>query len=436
MPIPMRPSRAFTRFGLGARPDDAPLGADPRAHVLAQLAGDPPARPVPPNGSDDTVAVAFRAFRMTAGARRARAEERDDARQQARRALVQVAAAESVSALTLRLTTSRPYVERLIAFWGDHLCVSMTGKFTVAPFAGRYEREVIRQHVLGRYEDMVLASARHPAMLFYLDNVQSVGPGSRAVSRAERFLRRRPEALPAVPRGLNENYARELLELHTLGVDGGYTQQDVTELARLLTGWSVTPVQQGGVPHFAFAAARHEPGAKRVLGVRYGEGEDQGERAIRALCRHPATARHVATKLAQHFIADAPPDGAVERLAQLFTRTDGDLRAMAAALVQEPACWDESHRKFRTPQDWLVASFRHFAVEAMPLQGVGALRQLRHPLWSPPAPKGYGDLERDWADPDALLNRAELARTIARRVAPRRGDAAALEIAGPDFQWR
>jgi uncharacterized protein (DUF1800 family) len=429
-------SRAHTRFGLGARPSDAPLGVDPRGFLLAQLEGDAPARPVPEGADDRTVADAFRTFRTALGAGRAGEEEREAARRAARRTLVQVVAAESTSALSIRLTTARPFVERLVAFWSDHLCVSLAGKFAVGPFAGRYERDVIRPHVLGRFDEMVLASARHPAMLFYLDNAQSIGPGSRAVSRLARLQRARPDLAPNAPRGLNENYARELLELHTLGVDGGYTQQDVTELARLLTGWSITPLQLPGVPQFDFAENRHEPGAKTVVGARYGEGEAEGVRAIRALCRHPSTARHIAGKLARHFVSDDPPTAVVDRLAATFARSEGDLREMARALVREDACWDVDHRKFRPPQDWLIAAFRHFDLTQMPVQGVASLRQLRQPLWAPPSPKGFGDLVRDWADPDALLNRAELARTIARRVAPRRGDDAAIEIAGPDFQWR
>lgn len=395
-----------------------------------------PDRPVPPDASDAVIAEAYAAVRAAAGQGAPNADAREEARQRTRRALRQVALAEAQSALSLRVATARPFVERLVAFWSDHLCVSAAAKITVAPLAGRYEREVIRPHVLGRFEAMVLASARHPAMLLYLDNAQSIGPHSPAVARLDRARRRRPDLVPGAPRGLNENYARELLELHTLGVDGGYTQADVTELARLLTGWSVTPPRSGGVPRFEFAAPRHQPGRKQVLGVRYGEGEAEGERAIRALCRHPATARHVATKLARHFIADEPPADAVERLAAVFTRTEGDLRAVAAAVVREPGAWDEAHRKFRIPQDWLVAAWRHFGLDSAPAQGALLLRQLRQPLWAPPSPKGFGDLEREWADPDALLNRAELARTMARRLAPGRADDAALEIAGPAFQWR
>ena len=276
-------------------------------------------------------------------------QERKEARQRARRALVGIAAAESHAVLTERVITERPFVERLVAFWSNHLCVSMGAKVLVVPLAGSYEREAIRPHVLGRFEDMVLASAKHPAMLVYLDNFQSIGPASRGAALGSRGQGQR--------RGLNENYARELLELHTLGVDGGYTQQDVQELAKILTGWTVGGLGRGpgqqtapargrrsmaGQPDhgrigFAFQEVLHEPGAKTVLGARYGEaGVEEGERAIRALVRHPSTARFVATKLVTHFVSDAPPAAAVDRIARVFRDTDGDLRAVSVGPGRSP----------------------------------------------------------------------------------------------------
>ena len=270
---------------------------------------------------------------------------------------------------------------------------------------------------------MVLASAKHPAMLVYLDNFQSIGPSSPAARRGQRHGARR---------GLNENYARELLELHTLGVNGGYTQSDVQELARILTGWTIeglgarpaTPgrgtvrrerPEPGSPIGFAFQDMLHEPGTKTVLNERYKEdGVAEGERAIRALCRHPSTARFLATKLAAHFVSDAPPAAAVDRIARAFLTSDGNLKVVARALVDEPEAWSETSRKFRTPQDWFVAVLRAFGSTDVSRNALFVLRQLRHPLWSPPSPKGFGDGMQDWADPDALLNRGELARTVSR----------------------
>jgi uncharacterized protein (DUF1800 family) len=455
--------RALNRFGLGARIGERRRIDDPKAWLRAQLEGAPPAMAAPPAGSPSALGDAIRAFR---GAGRQTPEQR----QQLRRRLVDIAAQESVAALSTRVTTDRPFVERLVAFWSNHLCVSTAAKVLVAPLAGSYEREAIRPHVLGRFEDMVLASAQHPAMLVYLDNFQSIGPNSRGGVRGRGR------------RGLNENYARELLELHTLGVNGGYTQQDVQELARTLTGWTVDGLQNGaprlrGVRSpsdpasqaeigFAFQQLLHEPGARTVLGANYPDaGVAQGERVIRDLCRHPSTATFVATKLVAHFVSDEPPAAAVERIARVFRSTHGDLRAVSAALIDVPEAWTDGSRKFRTPQDWLVAMLRAVRAPGVNVMTLPVLRQLRHPLWAPQAPKGFGDTVQEWADPDSLLNRAELARTIARRMRDVRLDAAALlevvdvgagdplrtlladtsiaaadrvalAIAGPAFQWR
>jgi uncharacterized protein (DUF1800 family) len=443
--------RALNRFGLGARVGEPARLADPRGWLRGQLDGD--ARITAGVPADSDISGAIQAYR-----RAGQGQDRD--RQEARRRIVALAAAEQRAALTARITTERPFLERLVAFWSNHLCVSAGAKIPVAALAGSYERQVVRPHVLGRFEDMVLASAKHPAMLIYLDNLQSIGPNSRAAKMA----RGRQQ------RGLNENYARELLELHTLGVDGGYTQADVTELARLLTGWTLDgfgPRQRDGAEmRFQFVPQLHEPGAKTVVGARYNEGVGEGERAVRTLCRHPSTAKFVATKLVTHFVADAPPAAAVDRLAKVFAESGGDLKRVSLALVDLPEAWaDGGTRKFRTPQDWIVATLRSFNAREIGDPMLQTLRQLRHPLWSPQAPKGFGDTRQEWADPDSLMNRAELARNVARRVGragvdPRAllevmevppddplrtmlGDGTipvderiALAIAGPAFQWR
>ena len=464
--------RALNGFGLGARAGESRRVRDPRAWLRAQVQGEPPVLRAPAEASPSAITEAIRTFRM---AGQGNDQQRRQARQEARRRLVSIAAAESRAALTERVVSERPFVERLVAFWSNHLCISVGAKIVVAPLAGSYEREAIRPHVLGRFSDMVLASAKHPAMLAYLDNLQSIGPNSRGARAGGRGAQRR---------GLNENYARELLELHTLGVNGGYTQQDVQELAKILTGWTVgglgrqQPALRGlgrgraamlnddGQVGFAFQELLHEPGTKTVLGTRYPEsGVAEGERAIRALCQHPSTARFVATKLVTHFVGDEPPAPAVDRVARVFRESEGDLRAVSLALVEVPEAWSEGARKFRTPQDWIVAIMRAFHAREVPDNLMPILRQLRHPLWSPQAPKGFGDLTQEWADPDSLLNRAELARTVARRLRVQRieprdlldvvdvssGDPLhqfladssipvderlALVLAGPAFQWR
>jgi uncharacterized protein (DUF1800 family) len=468
--------RALNRFGLGARRGERQKIGDGRQWLRAQLDGGAPSLTPPAGVSADAIGDALRALR-NAG----QADEQQ--RRQARRRVVEMATSEVHAALSTRVTSERPFVERLVSFWSNHLCVSTGSKVIVAPLAGSYERDVIRAHVLGRFEEMVLASAKHPAMLVYLDNFQSIGPSSRGASLGQRNNGQR--------RGLNENYARELLELHTLGVNGGYTQQDVQELAKILTGWTInglggpgarlqraiqprrrradarpTRAEADGPIEFSFLEALHEPGSKTVLKQRYGEaGIEEGERAIRALCRHPSTAQFVATKLVTHFVSDEPPAAAVDRVARVFRSTDGDLKAVARALVDEPEAWREDARKFRTPQDWFVAMLRAFGADDASPNAPVVLRQLRQPVWSPAAPKGFGDSLQEWADPDSLLNRGELARTIAtlpsmRALDPRSladvvdvpsgnplhalladtsipaPERIALAVAGPAFQWR
>jgi uncharacterized protein (DUF1800 family) len=454
---------ALNRFGLGARPGEAQRLDDPRGWLLDQTRGGPPELLDATPGSESPATL----IREFVSASRAQDQNR---LRPLRRRIQQHLVAEVGNVLATRARTERPFAERWVAFWSNHLCISAAGGAREALLAGSYEREAIRPHVFGRFEEMVLASARHPAMLYYLDNAASAGPDSPQLTR---LRRRRRDADRAQERGLNENYARELLELHTVGVEGGYTQEDVVELARILTGWTVRGAGLGGARNdgdlgFRFIAGLHEPGRKTVMGTRYGEGEEAGVRVIRDLSRRPETARFVAGKIATHFIDDVPPQPAIDALAARWMETEGDLGEVARTLVRIDAAWGSEYRKFRTPQDWLVALLRAVdAREAAPNLGE-ILRQLRHPLWSPPSPKGFGDLRREWADPDALMNRAELARTIAERAGrggrrprdlrplttvmalepgdplpPMLADTSipaderiALAFAGPAFQWR
>ncbi len=448
--------RALNRFGLGARVGKIKQLGDAKGWLKSQLH---------PSGARMQT-QGLPSLQDSGGAlqqlRRSRDTSDEATRRTGRLALQEIAARELSAALQQRITSPAPFLERLVAFWSNHLCVSAQGNVPVVALAGHYERTVIRPHVLGRFSDMVLASARHPAMLIYLDNARSIGPSSRGSKMAGRRGR---------SRGLNENYARELLELHTVGVDGGYTQKDVEQLALIFTGWTVAglgPSRMGGSsdPAFLFHSALHEPGNRTVLGARYsGGGVSQGEKVIRDLCRKPETARFLADKLVRHFVADDPPQPAVDRLARIYQESDGDLLEVSAALIDLEEAWDEESQKFRTPQDWLVAALRAIGVSTVPRMTGGLLRQLRHPLWAPSSPKGFGDSVKDWADPDSLMNRAELSRSLSRLVGrvqmdpesllevvdldgsdplgPLLTDASigsaervALGLAGPAFQWR
>ena len=292
------------------------------------------------------------------------------------------------------------FVERLVWFWSNHLCVS---SYVVPFLAGGYEREAIRPHVLGRFEDMLVASASHPAMLQFLDNARSVGPKSVAGL--------------IYKGGLNENYARELLELHTLGVRTGYTQADVISLAKVFTGWTILPAfanPEHGV-EFVFSQRIHEPGAKVVLGKSYADrGMGQGRDVLADLARHPATAEHVARKLARHFVADEPPAPLVDRLTLRFRDTEGDLKEIAKALVAAPEAWDTPPTKLKRPNEWLTAMGR-----ALPLNGdvVQALRtriRMGEQLWGVAQPEGFSDLQADWVD--TLAQRLDVAEIVAGRV--------------------
>jgi uncharacterized protein (DUF1800 family) len=295
------------------------------------------------------------------------------------------------------------FVERLVWFWSNHFCVS-ADKGNVRQICGAYEREAIRAHVLGRFGDMLLAVESHPAMLIYLDNVRSIGPDSLAGLRQKR--------------GINENLAREILELHTLGVRSVYTQEDVTRFANVITGWTLVGMREdparGG--EFEFNARTHQPGAQMVIGKSYPDtGVEQGRAVLAALARHPATAKHVATKLVRHFVADEPPPALVERLAKRFLATQGDLKEVAKTLVTSPEAWEAPRAKLKRPGEWIVGALR--AVGFTP-PDIGPMMQahnlLGEPLWRPSAPKGFSDESAPWLD--GLAQRLDIANQLARRV--------------------
>jgi len=315
----------------------------------------------------------------------------------------------------LAISSPAPMMERMVHFWANHFSVSV-GKPGTQFEVGHHEFAAIRPRVLGRFGDLLKAAVLHPAMLLYLDQFQSVGPNSPFQSRGNR------RANPQAPRGLNENLAREILELHTLGVGGGYDQTDVTELARALTGWTVPGL--GRVGRFAkdqasgaaFVALAHEPGARRVLGRAYPAGEETQALAILDdLAAHPATARHIATKLARHFAGDTPPAALVARLETDFLRSGGDLSSLTRTLIAAPEAWTPDPVKFRTPFEWFIAAARLTGAAALePRRIVGALTQLGQVPWRASSPAGYDDLAGSWAGPDALFRRVELAQQIAR----------------------
>ena len=314
------------------------------------------------------------------------------------------------------------FVERLVVFWSNHFCISASKGGLARMWAGSFEREAIRPHVLGRFADMLKAVEQHPAMLFFLDNQQSLGPDSRAGINRNR--------------GLNENLAREIMELHTLGVGGGYTQDDVTSLARVITGWTYAGRrgQLGAPGSFVFNANAHEPGAQRVLGKLYDAGGvEQGEAVLTDIARHPSTAKFIATKFVRHFVADEPPPALVARLQDVFTRTDGDLRALAVALVDSNEAWTAPIAKMRSPYEYLVATARIQArVPEDPGAVINGLNVLGQPLWSPAGPNGFPDTNAAWAAPEGMKLRLDIASQVASRINNNLDPRQLLELAAAD----
>jgi uncharacterized protein (DUF1800 family) len=315
--------------------------------------------------------------------------------------------AEALARLQRGLMADCGFTERLVAFWSNHFCISANKGGPARMWAGSFEREAIRPHVLGRFGDMLKAVEQHPAMLFFLDNQQSLGPDSRAGKNRNR--------------GLNENLAREILELHTLGVGGGYSQDDVTALANVITGWTYAGrLGQLGAPGtFVFNANAHQPGAQRVLGKVYSASDvTQGEAVLADLARHPSTAKFIAAKFTRHFVADDPPQVLVARLADVFAKTDGDLKALATALVDSDDVWKAPLSKMRSPYEFLVASGRLLAqIPNDPGRYLGALNTLGQPLWSPAGPNGFADSNAAWAAPEGIKLRLDISAQIASRLA-------------------
>lgn len=465
---------AVNRFGLGARADELNrVEADPRGWLHAQLkpgvvdalAGLP--------DSAEYLSDYYALRQMRRDAKKNAKSDTDGATPQRgampeqrtfRRKLVR----ELILRQQVAVRSPQPFAERIVRFWSNHFAISVD-KRIAAPFAAPMEREAIRPHAFGTFADMLFAVERHPGMLLYLDNAQSIGSESRL---AENAGRRRGAATKQRKRGLNENLARETLELHTLGVDGGYSQADVIELARAITGWSVASPRDnglaGGDGAFVFRANAHAPGGRHVLGKRYADdGEVQGLHILRDLAVHPATARHLSFKLARHFVADVPPPALVQRMSSAYLTSGGELVALYRAMIDDDAAWMPDARKFKTPDDFTVSALRASALERDSdiAASIDLLARMGQPLFQPRSPAGFADTAADWSGPDALFKRVQAAQALADRVpaagavplqmgtsalgrtldpetatALRRAESVqqgiALLLASPAFQWR
>jgi uncharacterized protein (DUF1800 family) len=330
--------------------------------------------------------------------------------------------AEALARLQRATIADCGFTERLVVFWSNHFCISANKGELARMWAGSFEREATRPHVLGRFGDMLKAVEQHPAMLFFLDNQQSLGPTSRAGENRKR--------------GLNENLAREIMELHTLGVGGGYSQDDVTSLARIITGWTFAGRQGklGAPGSFVFNANAHEPGPQPLLGKVYADdGVAQGEAALADIARHPSTATFIATKFARHFTADDPPPALVTRLQDVFRKSDGDLRALAVALLDSDEAWQAPLSKMRSPYEYLVATGRLLArIPDDPSRYLGGLNLLGQPLWSPAGPNGFPDTNAAWAAPEGMKLRLDIAAQVASRLGDNIDPRDLLEVVAGD----
>ena len=438
---------ALQRFGLGARPGDLDaIKSDPRGAVVAEI--DPAAVMLTAQDLPDTASAleTIRTIQMNrkAGKQASAQQPQPDASSSSVEPMTDAGDAESsmpdttsgmkgkekgkkksqpqpnagdsmkpgnpiAQELAARFAQASGvqvgFAERWAMFWTNHFAIEADSNQLVRWAAGAYDREAIRPHAFGKFEDILFAATQHPAMLRYLNNASSIGPDSKQGRKSAK--------------GLNENHARELMELHTIGVDAGYTQADVTSFAKVLTGWTFgqNPDQPKRFARFYFNSNAHEPGSQTILKHAYEQpGQDQGNAVLQMLAHHPATATHIATKLARAFVADTPPPELITALAKTFNDTGGDLAAVAKTLVTSDLSWSTPMGKVRLPQEYLLAASRALNVTPKPPQLVRALTTLGQPLFNPPSPEGFHDDAATWLAPDAMTNRLDIAQTFAQQA--------------------
>jgi uncharacterized protein (DUF1800 family) len=421
-PTDMMAAIAVTRFGLGARPGEiAAARRDPRGFLTDQIR---------PQGADQPQADAESSARRLSDFRDYQMQKRDAKAAQAQtgvdpksgpvkdaqKMLRDDVGGDFLVRAQLGASTDAAFRERWALFWANHFTVSATKQIT-GTVIGPFEQEAIRPHVFGRFEDLLVASSTHPAMLLYLDQAQSIGPDSKAGA----YMQRRAANAGKGGGGLNENLAREIMELHTVGVEAGYSQADVTEFARAMTGFSIGRPEEASAFQFLFRDNAHEPGARTVMGRRYDQdGQAQALAVMRDLAASPRTARHVATKLAVHFVGDDPPPTLVARLERSFNDSGGRLDDLARTLVTAPEAWDPAPAKFKTPYEFAISTWR--SVGGQP-QAIGKLAPVLNGLgqkpFSAPSPKGWPEEAQVWCAPDALIKRLRFSEAFAAQAADR-----------------
>ena len=389
---------ALHRFGFGPKPGEAiAVAADPKGWLHQQI--DAPYRPPPAMAGLPPVAENVVDWWITA--RRSVPELVRKYRNDYKTLWLD----EVKVRLEEAIATDQPFRERLVWFWSNHFTVSGAKGRTMGMAAG-HEREAIRPNITGSFRDLLHASTRHPGMLFYLDNHLSMGERSSAGVYSGR--------------GLNENLARELMELHTLGVDQGYNQGDVRNLAKMLTGWTFSRNGEPASGQFFFRDTYHEPGVKTLMGQDYpDQGEAEAAQALDRLAQAPATARRVAFKLARHFIADEPPPALVAQLTGVFQDTAGDLKALAHTLVDHPASWELKLQKAKSHQEYVVGVAR-LAGGALPVATLlEVMENFGQAPFMAPSPAGWPEVSAAWIAPDSAMRRARFALAMADQAADR-----------------
>jgi len=417
---------AFSRFGLGPDPSGGWTPADARARVEAQVgvpatAGLDPSLPSTREGMrrwrDDRNAAVARKAKVVEEQRMAQMKagetpsvpppklpppDKDGKRSDGTPPAQQWLRPGQELKLRLERSLAQPEAlpERLTLFWSDHFTVGVD-KGQIIPLVGAYEREALRPNIYAPFRELLFKAVTHPAMLLYLDNDQSFGPDSPLGQKGKR--------------GLNENLGREILELHTLGVDGGYTQDDVRALAAVLSGWvMVTAVDADSYGDTLFHPPRHEPGPKTILGKTYPEaGADQLRQVLNDLARHPATARHVATRMCRSFISEDPPPALVARMADSFRRTDGNLAEVTRVMVTSDEAWSLPPRKVRPPIELLYVVSRLIGRVPDRPPADRAANAMGQPYFGAPSPKGWPDEDNAWATADGIKTRLDWARSVA-----------------------
>ena len=398
---------ATNRFGLGASPTDIQRAKDdPKAWLKAQI-----------KTSTDLSSV-FSDQPSSADILRQSYEMRRIKDEAMKKALNKKKRQGFNRALRRRLShqvkTDQPFAERLVIFWSNHFTVSRT-QGLIGPAIPAYENEAIRPFIFGRFEEILLSVTQHPCMLLYLDNISSIGPNSRQGTRRGKDL--------------NENLAREILELHTMGAQGDYTQSDVTNFAKILTGWTVArhrknPRNQKATPgDFFFNPRTHEPGPQELLGKTFKQNSvNQGLQALKHIARHPSTARFIATKLVRHFIDDTPSTLEIQKIEQIFIRTKGDLAAVSIALINLKSAWELSGSKIKTPEELIVSALRAMNTKnalKLPRRQLlfPALRSMGQEIFRAPSPAGWPDKGDAWIAPESLTHRLEWIRAFSDQIA-------------------